>query len=155
MSRLETEERRSTELSFAGVWHNQHNSEMEIKIGADGLISGSFHTGTGGNSQNSEEFPITGFVSQDVIAFCVSFTGHGCVTSWVGQMNRETDSRSFQALWHMAVDVGNQSKKLLWRSILSGADEFQRGPRLSSESNMASQASHPLFIQSEDLSSAY
>lgn len=143
-------------MSFAGTWHNQHNSEIEIKVGIEGQITGTFTTAADGSKNLTGEFPVTGFVSQDVIAFCVNFAEHGCVTSWVGQMTRGKDGTEIiETLWHMAVDVGN-SDKLRWKSIVSGADTFLRGKRPNTTSVLTTQASHPLFMdKDEDLTSAY
>lgn len=135
-------------MAFAGLWHNQHNSEMELKIGAGGQVSGTFKTATCAHHNKVEEFPITGFVSQDVIAFCVNFTEHGCVTAWVGQMN-EGSNECIQTLWHMALDVGS-NKNQLWKSTVAGADMFMRGNRESIQSDLPTQASHPLFMNKNE-----
>lgn len=134
-------------MTFAGVWHNQHNSEMELKIEPAGMLSGIFRTATCGRHQQVEEFPVTGFVSQDVIAFCVNFTEHGCVSSWVGHMDKG-NHEIIQTMWQMAIDVGT-SKNQLWKSTMTGADTFRRGNRICTESEQQSQASHPLFLRKE------
>lgn len=144
---------------FAGVWHNQHNSEIELNIDDQGKVSGTFRKGKCKDEKENngvEEFPLTGFVSNDVITFCVRFETHSCVTAWVGQLAPSleySDNNVLVTLWHMSVDVGNSAKDLLWKSIITGADNFVRGPRQSKTNTLKSSASYPFWTES--LASAY
>lgn len=153
MNTQKLKERWTSGVAYAGTWHNQHNSEIELKVSSDGLISGIFRTG--GAGKHTEVFPLTGFVLQDVIAFSVNFAEHGSVTSWVGHIEqhaRGEDAETIETLWHMAVAVGN-NEKLAWKSIVSGADRFHRGKARAEDettSNVALntvQTSHPLWMQ--------
>lgn len=113
---------------FAGKWYNRHNSEIDLCVEDDGYISGTFTTMTKGKA---EVFTLTGFVSNDVIAFCVAFRKYGSVTSWTGQLACVSDGEqnySIQALWHMALDLGERQDTDLWRGTLSGFDVFKMGP---------------------------
>ncbi|HEY9683060.1 MAG TPA: avidin/streptavidin family protein [Oculatellaceae cyanobacterium] len=135
---------------FGGLWHNQHGSEAEFSIGARGEVEGVFriqHPVRGTVSS----YPISGFAQGDIIVFAVMFPEFGCGTSWAGQVGQHDangDAETLYTLWHMTVRVGLQSKNSLWKSMLCGADNFQRGA--SKEHPLTNTAaSHPLWC-SED-----
>ena len=128
---------------LAGVWHNQHNSEMHLEIDETGKIVGSFVNGISKGGGRSETFPLTGFARTDVFSFCVDFSRYGCMTAWVGQIVDPANKR-FVASWQMIVDA-NQNKELIWKSTWIGQDTFESGPRKCEVSNERSPASHPLF----------
>jgi len=115
---------------FAGKWHNQHNSEIDLCIDDDGSVSGTFTTTIKGSGKR-ESFPLRGFASNDVIAFSVGFPRYGSVTSWSGQIANIAEDgelkNTLQTLWHMALDLGDKADTDLWRGTLSGSDIFRVG----------------------------
>lgn len=115
------------QTGIAGLWHNQHNSEIDFSQSPNGQITGVFKTH---NESGHKEYPLTGYAHDDVIAFCVNFIEHGSVTAWVGQIIQERDQTLFNTLWHMSVEMGKLDSKddRTWKSILSGSDKFYRGP---------------------------
>jgi len=138
------ETRKSGEI-FTGKWCNQHNSEMDLTICADGLISGIFTTSVQG--REPEHFPLTGFACRGLISFCVRFEEHACVTSWVGQLaptNEHNEIEALHTLWHMTVDLGDSLPEFSYKSFLSGADQFVRGARRHTNAKVGGPTSHPL-----------
>jgi hypothetical protein len=130
---------------FAGIWHNQHNSEMDLMVAPNGHISGSFRVKESPEA-DSKAYPLIGFVSGDVLAFCVNFAPGSAVTSWIGHIKLDTSDKegtALETLWHMAVHIGNRPDKDLCKSIFSGADMFHRGPHTGSMLWHKSAASHP------------
>jgi hypothetical protein len=134
---------RETQALLSGVWHNQHNSEMRLEIDETGKIAGAFMNGVDALGDCSETFPLTGFAKDDIFAFCVDFSKYGCMTTWIGQIV-DSESKSFRAMWHMVADA-HQDKRLDWKSIWTGQDEFSAGPRKSELSNQPGPKSHPMF----------
>lgn len=130
---------------FAGAWHNQHKSEMVLMISEHGELSGSFKV-----SEKSKiaSYPLVGFVSGDMITFCVNFAPHAAVTSWVGHIKFDPSSKesALETLWHMAVFAGNESD--MWKSTFSGFDLFQRGPQEGSMLWHKCAPSHPFSLPS-------
>jgi hypothetical protein len=135
---------------FAGTWHNQHNSEMVLMVAPNGHINGSFKVKETPEG-DSVSYPLVGFVSGDVIAFCVNFAPHTTVTSWIGHIKTDSadkEGTSLETLWHMAVQVGNKPDKDLLKSIFSGADMFHRGPQAGSILWHQEVASNPFSLPS-------
>ncbi|HIA51527.1 MAG TPA: hypothetical protein EYN91_05490 [Candidatus Melainabacteria bacterium] len=127
--------------TLAGVWHNQHNSQIHLEIDESGKIAGYFLNGINSPGGRSESYPLTGFARGDVFSFCVDFSKHGCMTTWVGQIVEE---RRFQAMWQMISDV-HQNKDLCWKSTWIGQDTFEFGPRESEICDQPCSASYPLY----------
>lgn len=119
--------------TFCGTWHNQHDSEMTLMSGPDGSLVGSFRLQ---EKHESKSFPLVGFVSGDVIAFCVNFAPRASVTSWVGHIIRHPevpDEVALETMWNMAIQVGDEPTDCIaWKSNLSGFDVFHHGPRTGS-----------------------
>lgn len=128
---------------LAGVWHNQHNSQMHLEIDEAGKIAGSFISGVNAAGDSSDTYPLIGFARGDVFAFCVDFFNHGTMTTWVGQII-DPEKRTFQTMWQMVADV-NQDKKSSWKSIWTGQDIFEIGPRESEVCLHPADASHPTY----------
>jgi hypothetical protein len=128
---------------LSGVWHNQHNSQMHLEVDDGGKIAGYFITGVNTAGDPSDTYPLTGFARGDVFAFCVDFSNHGTMTSWVGQIT-DPEKRNFHAMWQMVADV-NQDKKNSWKSIWTGQDTFELGPRASEVCLRPADASHPTY----------
>ncbi len=118
-----------------GIWHNQHKSQIELSCGLEGQLTGVFKTQS--PQGNLEEFELTGYCNKDVVTFCVNFANHGSVTAWVGQLVTEHKVPVLKTLWHMSMEMGKYEcdDNRSWKSILSGADTFYRGPVLLSESD--------------------
>lgn len=114
---------------IAGLWHNQHKSEIDFSQSTNGQITGVFKTHT---PDGHHEYQLTGYAHDDVIAFCVNFTEHGSVTAWVGQIFQEKGTSVLNTLWHMSVEMGKMQTRdeRSWKSILSGSDKFYKGPAL-------------------------
>lgn len=110
---------------FLGRWVNQRGSTVCFAANSE-TLSGYYHTHLGQPDKN-EGFPVTGFVSGDVIAFAVSFKGYGSITSWVGQLSEDQDGDFIQTLWQLTRDVeDSREAQDLWRSISTGASVFRR-----------------------------
>ena len=143
---------------FSGQWHNQHNSEIALRIEDDGSVSGTFTTTIKG-SDKRESFPLAGFASNDVIAFSVGFPLYGSVTSWSGQLANFSEGEpkyTIQTLWHMALDLGERADTELWRGTLSGSDIFKTGAANADSiiENMLP-PSHPWWIEPKDALFSY
>ena len=109
-----------TPPNFNGVWENRLDSEMELTVDTDG-------TGVGAPTP-TQEFDLKGFVSNDLIVFCVNFGEFGSLTSWAGQHTRdENQNEVIYTLWHLAKNIpDNEEEENLWAGILAGANEYRR-----------------------------
>ena len=117
----------SDKPSFTGKWVNTLDSEMELAVSITGELTGSYKTGVGA-PQPTEEFDLKGFVSGDLIVFCVNFGKFDSLTSWAGQHTRdESGNEVIHTLWHLAQNVRDADEPSnLWAGILTGANEFRR-----------------------------
>ena len=117
---------------FEGTWYNQHGSEMLLRVESNGKLTGKYKTKVGAPG-DEEEFDLSGFVSDDLIAFTVNFGKYGSLTSWAGQMTEENGAdRRIDTLWHLSQNIKDtEEPEKLWASILSGCDVFQRTPYTS------------------------
>lgn len=114
----------STDLS--GTWHNEDGSRMEVEARPDGRLTGRFVTGVGVGA--GEAYALTGFVSDELVAFTVDFGRAGSLTSWAGHLVDE-DGPALRTLWQMAVKVPHpEDPQELWRAVWSGANVFRREP---------------------------
>jgi hypothetical protein len=114
---------------FAGKWHNQNGSEMELHVAADGRVSGWFRSAVG-SVPHDRSFPVVGWRQGDLIAFCVSFEAAG-VVAWAGQHTVSNGVERVETLWHLAHDIPDASEpRWLWSGVRAGADHFVRGPGL-------------------------
>jgi avidin family protein len=112
-------------INFSGVWTNRLGSEMELTV-EDGRITGWYRTAVGDPSP-TEEFPLCGFVSGDLIAFTVNFGKYDSLTAWTGQHTVEDRVETIHTLWHLAKNIPDEDEpKLLWAGILTGANIFSR-----------------------------
>ncbi len=147
----QTIENLNSKQTFAGTWHNQHNSEIVLMVAPDGKVNGSFRIAH--SKHKDAVFPLAGFVCGDVIGFCVNFDPHASVTSWTGHIIHHTDGKglALDTLWHMGVHMSNTTDEQLWKSVFSGADVFHPGPRTGSMSWHKTAASHPypLWVPNE------
>lgn len=143
-------------LQIAGLWHNQHRSEIDLSQSENGQITGAFKTCTQGMHK---EYPLTGFAHDDVVAFCVNFIEHGSITAWVGQIQYQNEKPFLNTLWHMSTEMGKYEARddKSWKSILSGADRFYRGPAISmnGEGETESIAQYPPYLVGARKASIY
>jgi len=120
------QEKAHAPYNFIGCWRNQHGSERNIKEIKDGKLSGTFKTGVGAHDPE-EEFELTGFVSDGLIAFTVNFGKYNSLTSWSGQHSRSKASDKIETMWHLARTLPeNAEKDCLWAGVWAGADTFVR-----------------------------
>ena len=114
---------------FKGKWSNRLGSEMELMVDTDGDVIGKYRTAVG-LANPSEEFDLKGFVSGDLIVFCVNFGRLGSLTSWTGQHTKdENGNEVIYTLWHLAKNVPDEVEPdNLWAGILAGANEYRRVP---------------------------
>ena len=114
------------DVDFKGTWGNDLNSEMVLHVDSEGRVTGTYKTGVG-QPDPTESFPLSGFVSGDLITFCVHFGPYGSLTAWAGQHTVEDGNEMINTLWHLATDVAEEDEPAnLWRGILAGANTFTR-----------------------------
>ena len=116
-----------TPPNFNGTWENRLDSEMELTVDTDGDVIGKYRTGVGAPTP-TEEFDLKGFVSGDLIVFCVNFGNYGSLTSWAGQHTRDDNgNEAIYTLWHLAKNIPDLDEPDdLWSGILAGANEYRR-----------------------------
>lgn len=109
-----------------GVWVNEAGSAVEIQVADNGSLSGHYQTELGQPDADSQ-FVLTGWAQGDVVAFSVSFTGFGSITSWSGQLAKDDKGDFIRTLWQHTRDIpeGEEAEDL-WRSITAGAATFRR-----------------------------
>ncbi|MGF1884734.1 avidin/streptavidin family protein [Photobacterium profundum] len=114
-------------VSFEGVWRNRLDSEMELFLDTSGNLQGVYRTGVGSPSPK-EEFDLKGYVSGDLIVFCVDFGKYGSLTSWAGQHTRDNNGNEvIYTLWHLAQNISDDKEPdELWAGIIAGANEYRR-----------------------------
>lgn len=115
-------------VNFNGVWKNNLGSEMTLAVDQRGTVSGKYRTGVGAPDP-AEEFPLTGFVSGDLIVFCVNFGEYDSLTAWAGQHSLDANQQErIYTLWHLAKNVEDPDEPgRLWAGIHAGANEYVRG----------------------------
>lgn len=109
-----------------GLWVNEAGSAVEISVQEDGSLSGHYQTELGKPDADSQ-FTLTGWAQGDVVAFSVSFTEFGSITSWSGQLSEDDDGAFIRTLWQHTRDIAEEDEaEDLWRSITAGAATFRR-----------------------------
>lgn len=99
---------------------------MDLAVGADGAVSGTFRTGVGA-PHPERTYHLTGYAHGAAVAFCVDFAPHGSVAAWVGHYVSEDGGERLSTLYHLSRPVGSpRSEADLWESVIAGADEFTR-----------------------------
>ena len=139
---------------WIGTWQNIKGSVMRIRDCVAALsgspdktehfrIAGTYQTAAG-RVPSSALFPVTGYVTNDQIAFCVSFRfeddeerdGYS-LTAWAGQIlpipNTE-DKQHLKTLWHLVPNLneGDIEDEYGWVIAWAGSDIFEK---LSSDPN--------------------
>ena len=116
-----------TTVDFSGTWKNRLDSEMELAVATNGDVIGEYKTGVG-QPAPSEEFDLKGFVSGDLIVFCVNFGKYGSLASWAGQHTKDENGKEkIYTLWHLAKNIKDEDEEEdLWAGVLVGANEYSR-----------------------------
>jgi len=117
----------STIVDFDGIWRNGLGSEMDLSVDQTGNVTGTYKTNVGAPTP-TEEFPLVGFASGDLITFTVNFGQYGSLTSWAGQHTEDsTGNGQIHTLWHLAKNIKDEDEPAnLWAGILAGANIFTR-----------------------------
>jgi hypothetical protein len=111
---------------LSGRWKNQHGSEMQLRVGPGGRLTGTYHTAVGDPSPK-QEFELVGFARGDLVAFTVDFGRFGSLTAWAGQHTRSEGTERIHTLWHLAKNIPDADEpRALWAGVLAGADTFER-----------------------------
>ena len=109
-----------------GLWVNEAGSAVQIRVADDGSLSGHYRTELG-QPDAASQFALTGWAQGDVVAFSVSFTDYGSITSWSGQLSEDDAGDYIRTLWQHTRDIPEQDEaEDLWRSITAGAATFRR-----------------------------
>lgn len=118
-----------------GLWVNEAGSAVELSVDDDGSLSGHYQTELGQPDADSQ-FALSGWAQGDVVAFSVSFTGFGSITSWSGQLAEDDKGDFIRTLWQHTRDIaeGDEAEDL-WRSITAGAATFRRADGLAAATN--------------------
>lgn len=108
-----------------GLWINEAGSAVEITVEEDGSLTGAYRTELGAPDAEAR-FPLIGWAQGDVIAFSVSFTGFGSITSWSGQLSEDADGPYIRTLWHYTKDIPDaEEADDLWRTVNTGFAVFR------------------------------
>lgn len=137
-------------MDVSGTWYNQHGSRIDLRVEAEGRLGGTLRSGVGFPDPD-EEFPLSGFVSEGLIGFAVSFGRYDSLTSWTGHYGIENGRETIYTLWHMSVGLLPETHHAdrLWEGIWSGSDTFVREAIAPLERPGRRIASHPLRKQDE------
>lgn len=113
--------------AVAGRWRNRLGSTMELTVGVDHRIEGTFNTGVGVPDASSS-YHVVGFAEGEAIAFCVDFGRRGSVASWSGHHIADDEhGERLVTLWHLAQPVREaQGEADVWLALMAGSDEFTR-----------------------------
>lgn len=65
------------------------------------MLNGSYETNVGA-PRPSQQFPLIGKVSGDLVSFIVDFAEYGSLTAWVGQVVNEPDQPIIRTVWHLS-----------------------------------------------------
>ncbi|WP_415396312.1 avidin/streptavidin family protein [Sulfurimonas sp. CS5] len=108
------------ESQMSYEFKNELGSIMTIEFpNGGGLVTGTYKSGV----NDTTTYPLTGFVSSNIITFTVSFTNDGSISAWAGQAiwNASTSVWEIHTLWHL---VEPTSPSDMWESTLAGSDIF-------------------------------
>ena len=108
-----------------GLWMNEAGSVVHLEGDATGALSGYYQTELGAPDADSQ-FPLTGWVNGDALAFSVRFDGFGSITSWSGQLSEDEEGPFIRTLWHYTKDIpDDEEAEDLWKTINAGAAIFR------------------------------
>lgn len=109
-----------------GLWVNEAGSAVELRVADDGSLSGHYRTELGQPDADSR-FALTGWAQGDAVAFSVSFTGFGSITSWSGQLSEDDRGTFIRTLWLYTKDIPDaEEADDLWKTINTGFATFRR-----------------------------
>ena len=128
--------------NLSGIWHNQHGSEVELAVAADGRITGKFRSSTG-LAKGAHECDLVGFASGDLVSFCADFGEFDSLTAWVGHLVVDSDEQKIETQWQMTVALPTRSSGEVWKGTWVGSDVFRPG-RGSIEKKPPKLPSHPV-----------
>jgi len=113
-------------INFGGTWWSERCSKMDVKVGAGGLLSGTYASPV---AAGGATYPLTGFrAGVDLIAFSVNFGPTNSLASWAGQHTVIAGVEVIMTMWLVTNDVpDDQELARLWASTLTGYDNFRRG----------------------------
>jgi hypothetical protein len=120
------EEARRRTTSIVGRWRNQLGSTLELQVGPDDAVTGTFRAAVG-TVHAERDYHVSGYALGNAVAFCVDFRPHGSVATWTGHHVEDGRGERLVTLWHLAQPVDEpHGGTELWRGVVAGADEFQR-----------------------------
>ncbi|MGF1595732.1 MAG: avidin/streptavidin family protein [Acidimicrobiales bacterium] len=112
--------------TIAGRWRNRLGSTMELDVGEDHRLHGTYHSGVG-VPDTSATFVVAGFAEGDAVAFTVDFGRWGSVAAWAGHHVADDNGERLVTLWHLAQPVRSAHGEAdVWGSLMAGSDEFTR-----------------------------
>jgi hypothetical protein len=113
---------------FGGKWKNELGSVADFSVNGY-AVSGTYISAVSGIGA-SIAGPISGFASDDIIAFTVNWpTTLGSMTAWVGQVVDVQGVQTLKTLWHLIRNIEDSEEPSgAWAAILAGADEFTKLP---------------------------
>ena len=117
---------RRSPSTIAGRWRSRLGSTMELSVGEDHHVYGTFHTELGMVDADTT-FRVVGFAEGDALSFCVDFGRRGSVASWSGHHVSDDHGERLVTLWHLARPVRDPHTEAdVWGALLAGADDFTR-----------------------------
>ena len=99
---------------------NELGSQMTIEFrNGGGLMTGTYKSGV----SDPNTYPLTGYVSGNVIAFIVNFTKYGSICAWAGQAiwNQNTGLWEIPTLWHLVEPTPPSDS---WEDTYAGSNIF-------------------------------
>lgn len=120
------DEPRTPSSKLAGRWRNRLGSVMELTVGDDHRLGGSFTSGVGVGGA-TRAFSLSGFAEGDAFSFCVDFGRLGSVAAWAGHRVSDEHGERLVTMWHLALPVRHPHRDAdVWGSVSAGGDEFIR-----------------------------
>lgn len=107
-----------------GAWYNELGSQLDLSIGPDGRLTGTFHSLVGGDERPQ---PVTGVVDllppdgTAVLGFTVSWPSNHTVSVWAGQCDLE--HQVIETTWLLTNELRGADA---WHSTLVGHNRFTR-----------------------------
>lgn len=108
-------------IDFSGAWINELGSEV-VLIQTNNTLSGTYESAvSSGGAKTAGD--LLGYVDGDLIAFVVHWRDFQAITTWVGQLDPNTQKETIKTLWQMTQQVSPGDE---WSSINAGSDTFTR-----------------------------
>jgi hypothetical protein len=98
---------------------------MELSVALDGKVTGRYQSAVSDNGGPTPWFDLAGTTCGDLMAFTVNWGTE--ITSWIGH-GVEIDQRpEILTLWQLVKNVPDiEDPETQWKTIMSGADSFNR-----------------------------